>query len=249
MLVTFCFPILVFLLSLKLSRTPQKTALQCHPQKKFLKKNLTQIFLVFKFSFDFKLLFLFNPCYRWQPLRNTPGQAADSHRTSVDTRADSLQEHVLTWKAVNSPFPISLNLNTSKFTNCALLWLIMNRFPDMSSKVQLHLSGGTKGERELPRGLGCLPVMADILRKETLPQRDTEREQFYRELMTCVSPVTGIMPWALNPSTNMQNNLLSRYHHYCHFSGNTIEVHRKPSDLDRTSEKTRSVFSLSPRRY
>lgn len=136
-----------------------------------------------------------------------------------------------------------------KFTNCALLWLILNRFPDMSSKVQLHLSGGTKGERELPRGLGCLPVMADILRKETLPQRDTEREQFYRELMTCVLPVTGIMPWALNPSTNMQNNLLSRYHHYCHSSGNTIEVQRKPRDLDRTSEKTRSVFSLSPRRY
>lgn len=102
----------------------------------------------------------------------------------------------------------------------------------MSSKVQLRLSGGTKGERKLPRDLGCLPVIADILRKETLLQRDTEIEPFYQELMTCVLPVTGIMPWALNPSSNMQNNLMSRYHHYCHFSGDTIEAH---SDLNQVT--------------
>lgn len=109
-------------------------------------------------------------------------------------------------KAVNSPFPYHSIRILLKFTKLALLRLILKCFSDMSSKVQLHLSGGTKGEREL----GCLPVTADILRKETLPQRDTEMEPFYRELMTCVLPVTGIMTWALNPSNNMQNNLRSR---------------------------------------
>lgn len=136
-------------------------------------------------------------------------EAADPGRISVDTWADSLQEHELMLKAVNSLFPYHSSWILLKFTKLALLRLILKCFSDMSSKVQLHLSGGTKGERELPRGLGCLPVTADILRKETLPQRDTEMEPFYRELMTCVLPVTGILPRALHPSNNMQNNLMS----------------------------------------
>lgn len=44
MLVTFCFPILVFLLSLKLSSTPQKTALQFHLQISLKKKSQHKYF-------------------------------------------------------------------------------------------------------------------------------------------------------------------------------------------------------------
>lgn len=75
-----------------------------------------------------------------------------------------------------------------EFTNFALLWLILNFSSDMASRIQLHPSGGTWGRREFLRLLGCLSVTADILRKETLPQRGTEMGQFYQEFTACILP-------------------------------------------------------------